>query len=1083
MKKRLLALLLVVAALSFALVACNGIITVTFDPQNGETPTTVTFDEYFQLPPNPIKDGYTFTGWYLDPNGDVSWTQPDELKSDITLYAGWRLGSEVTVTFNPKNGQNSTVVTFDDNFQMPSDPTRDGYTFTGWYTTEACITPWQKPETLSASITVYAGWNPVGGGGGGELADLSQVFALYNNYDKWNFQIVYSSYVDGEPDMEDLLQFKGFDCSMTYVDYYDGETYTDYLVYDEAKGQQAYYCLDENGDYQRYYETDNADDYESVYQMDYVELCNLSTLSFIQNGDHYSAVNPDTAGKEILGEYAEVVETFTELNIYVAGGKITKITAESNVESALYGNYAASYELVFSKYGQINFTLPQVGGSSGGDVGGGDVGGGDDPATLKDRFLGAVVANPQVDAAYKLAIYQASQDKVLYWTGNYASSSLPWYMQTTEDVTLAADVVIEQTSGGFYLKCVKTGEYLEMTERSSGSTSGTLALKTSTPTTVMSTDSRGIITVSCGANSFFLGAYGDKVLLSASNVSYIEDASKIDVSQYPARFLPQTGVPASGSGSDVGGGGTGTTEKVTISQTTLNLEVDGTDVLTATATSGGQITWTSSNPNVATVVDGTVTAVAKGTATITAACGTARATCTVKVIDATEFLGWNEGTVSDIQTPVLQKAMYDYTGDYGVGVGLPSIGTYDCLVVPVKFTDTEVSHEDLQNLNTAFNDTTGATGWESVKTFYQKESFGKLNLSFNILGYNIGTTDQVFNARYSSSYYESKRDTYGNDNGSEYVLKEVLAYLVTTDIDLSHYDTNDDGYIDAIYIIYSASVNYDPNVENMWWAYVTWAEDTTSYQGKKANYYMFTGLDFMYEEMRSGKKIAINAETYIHETGHLLGLDDYYDYNIGTGSDRGMGGVSMQDFNIGEHDPYSKIMLGWFEPTIVNSNTNFTIDLTDNNTANDVLLIRLDNKNTYFSEYLLVDLYTATGLNAIGKVAMYDGASYGVRIFHVDSTIDNPYSDRYYSFTDNNNSVSADCLIELLEADGGNTKNTNSNGGDWAAESDLWGISSTTNNNNGTTLSNYVGNCNIKNVTVVVSNVSATKANITVTYN
>jgi len=1135
MRKRLIALLLVIAALTCALAACNGTVTVTFDPQNGEKPTTVTFDEYFQLPENPVREGYTFIGWYLDKNGDVSWTQPDEISANITVYAGWKqkTGNEVTVTFNPQNGEASTVVTFDANFQYPVNPTREGYTFTGWYTTSNCTTLWQKPATLASDVIVYAGWKKTNAnevtvtfdlqngqtpivvtfdddfsvpnaptrngytftgwyttsecktlwqipatltsditvyagwqfnGSDDPIADLSQVFAQYDDYDKWNFTVRYLMYVNNNqtPSESDVLKFQGFDCAMEYV--VDNVTYVDYLVYDAAKEQEAYYCVDENGDYQRYYREDDAAEYEQVYQMDYIELCNLATLSFTQKDGYYAAINPSAAGNEILGPYDG--ETYTEVSLYVENGKITQIAVASEVQDG-NSNYTAMYILLFSNYGTTHFTLPQVG--SGGS--GGDIGGGDEPATLKDRFLGAVVTTPQAGTTYKLALYHAQKGKVLYWTGEH-TTNYTWYMKTTEDVSKAADVVIEQTSGGFYLKCVKTGEYLEMTERSDKAGSGTLALKTSRPTTVMSTDSRGIITISGSSASFFLGSSDNYDTISASNVSYISNASVIDVSQYPARFLPQTGVPESGSG---------TTEKVTLNKTYLNLEVDGTDVLTATATSGGEITWTSSNPNVAKVVDGTVTAVAKGTATITATCGSAKATCTVNVYSAEESLGWNEGTVSDIQTPVLQQAMHNYTGDYGVGVGLPSIGTYDCLVVPVKFTNTEVTHEDLQNLNTAFNDTTGATGWESVKTFYQKESFGKLNLNFNILGYNIGTTDQVFNARYESIYYEKYVDEYG-PYGSEYVLQEVLEYLTSTDIDLSHYDTNNDGYIDAIYLIYSANVNYNDD-DSMWWAYVTWAEDETSYQGKKANYYMFTGLDFMHDDMRSGRRIAINAETYIHETGHLLGLDDYYDYKIGTGSDRGMGGASMQDFNIGEHDPYSKIMLGWLEPTIANANTTFTINLADSSTANDVLLIRLDNKNTYFSEYLLVDLYTATGLNEISKEGMFDGADYGVRIFHVDSTIDNPYSDNYYSFTDNNNSVSADCLIELLEADGGNTKNTNANSGYWAAESDLWGISSTTKNNNGTTLSNYSGNANLKNVTVVVSNVSATQATISVTFN
>lgn len=986
MKKRLLALLLVLVAFTCVFAACNGTVTVTFNPQNGEEPTVVKFDESFKLPANPVKTGYIFDGWYLDADCEVSWKQPESLTTNITVYAGW--------VVDPNGG---------------------------------------------------------GGGDGGDAEELSQVFAQYNDYDKWNFQINYSAYADGEFQMEDVLQFKGFDCSMTFVGYDDGVTYVDYLVYDAVKGQQAYYRVDENNDYQRYYEEDDAAEYESVYRMDYVELCNLATLSFTKNGDHYSADDPAAAGNEILGEYEG--ETYTALNIFIANGKITKITVESSVVDTTNGNYEASYELVFSKYNQINFTLPQVG-SGGGDIGGGDIGGGDEPATLKDRFLSAVVATPQAGTTYKLAIYQAKQDKVLYWTGEH-TSKYAWYMQTTDDVSKAADVVIEQVNGGFYLKCVTTGQYLEMTERSDKKGSGTLELKTSRPTTVMSTDSRGVITIQGSTAKMFLGSYDTYDTISANNVSKISDTSKIDVSQYPARFIPQTGVPASG-------GNTGTTEKVTISKTYLNLEVDGTDVLTATATSGGQITWTSSNPNVATVVDGTVTAIAKGTATITASCGTARATCTVKVTDATEFLGWDVATPSnDVQTPVLQDKMMQVDQ----AVGLPSVGTYDVLVIPVEFTDCEYTDEQLADLDLAFNDTTGATGWESVKSFYQKSSGGKLNLNFKIMGVNYGYKGQVFNTGDESTNYTKTDD-------EKALIEKALAQLNAAGADLSKFDSNGDDCIDAVYMMYSRPFEEKDN--DFWWAYVYYYGiqngENYSVDGVQPYFYFWASQTFMYDDTTTG--VSVNAETFIHETGHLLGLDDYYDYNSGVGSDQGLGGAAMMDWNMGDHDPYSKLMLGWITPTVISTNKTENINLADDDKTNDVLLVRLDGGTDYLCEYLLIDVYNATGLNEWRSYKLYGGASYGARIIHISSAVTNPYnSDDYQSFTDDNNSCSQNPLIKLIEADGGNSKFADTG---LAKAADLW--------KTGNALTSYASYYTNKKVTITFTSVSSTGATVSVSY-
>ena len=76
------------------------------------------------------------------------------------------------------------------------------------------------------------------------------------------------------------------------------------------------------------------------------------------------------------------------------------------------------------------------------------------------------------------------------------------------------------------------------------------------------------------------------------------------------------------------------TVTLTLDQTALELTVGGTGKLTATGAEG--ITWTSSNAGVAAVgEDGTVTAVAAGTATISASAeGADPVTCTVTVKEA-----------------------------------------------------------------------------------------------------------------------------------------------------------------------------------------------------------------------------------------------------------------------------------------------------------------------------------------------------------------------------------------------------------------------------------------------------------------
>jgi hypothetical protein len=280
--------------------------------------------------------------------------------------------------------------------------------------------------------------------------------------------------------------------------------------------------------------------------------------------------------------------------------------------------------------------------------------------------------------------------------------------------------------------------------------------------------------------------------------------------------------------------------------------------------------------------------------------------------------------------------------------------------------------------------------------------------------------------------------------------------------------------------------------ESNYWAFVTWHLESDTYDGVRAHYYLFASVDFMYEEIEGTQNgyegLKINATTYIHETGHLLGLDDYYDYNEGTGSDDGLGGSDMMDYTIGDHNVYSKLMLGWVTPTVVNSTQTVTID--SSTESGQFILVPLDYDGTYFSEYLLIDLYTATGLNEFHGDCDYSylyfdpkdeyehGAAYGARIYHVSSNADDPFSDDYGSFTTNNNSMTETPLIKLVESDGDTSFESDTyDGTKYAAADDLWQTGATL----GSVQSGYSASALGFSVTFI--SVTADSATVTITFN
>ena len=131
--------------------------------------TTTTGGSIATLPTDPTRAGYTFAGWYTASSGGTQITAGAShgQTSDFTLYAQW-LGDLLNVTYDSQSG--SAVADGDTTSRigatisaLPTDPTRSGYTFNGWYTASSGGTQ----ITTSAShgqtsdFTLYAQWTIV----------------------------------------------------------------------------------------------------------------------------------------------------------------------------------------------------------------------------------------------------------------------------------------------------------------------------------------------------------------------------------------------------------------------------------------------------------------------------------------------------------------------------------------------------------------------------------------------------------------------------------------------------------------------------------------------------------------------------------------------------------------------------------------------------------------------------------------------------------------------------------------------------------------------------------------------------------
>ncbi|MBP3238619.1 MAG: InlB B-repeat-containing protein [Lachnospiraceae bacterium] len=124
---------------------------------------SVTYDSTYGTLPNPTRQGFTFAGWSTDKSNTVTSGTAVTIAGNHTLYAKWT-ANVYKVSFNANGGSVSTSsknVTYGMTYGTLPTPTRDYYTFNGWYTAASGgsqVTSSTK-VTITATQTLYAHWS------------------------------------------------------------------------------------------------------------------------------------------------------------------------------------------------------------------------------------------------------------------------------------------------------------------------------------------------------------------------------------------------------------------------------------------------------------------------------------------------------------------------------------------------------------------------------------------------------------------------------------------------------------------------------------------------------------------------------------------------------------------------------------------------------------------------------------------------------------------------------------------------------------------------------------------------------------
>lgn len=282
-------------------------------------------------------------------------------------------------------------------------------------------------------------------------------------------------------------------------------------------------------------------------------------------------------------------------------------------------------------------------------------------------------------------------------------------------------------------------------------------------------------------------------------------------------------------------------------------------------------------------------------------------------------------------------------------------------------------------------DAVSGGGIYSVESFYHQSSFGKGDLSFTVLPVWVtyeGTPSDflsaadgsagLYAAEYVRSWYiaEYAKDSHGSLGADA----EPLTY----------FDNNGDGWLDLMWTVYT----YPSAADTDWWAYVTYSGNAKSESSPTVMTIGWASTDFM------SSYNGYDTHTFIHETGHTLGCDDYYDYNKNWSP---MGGIDYMDQNLGDHNAWTKFSYGWVNPWVVTEDDleggkTAVVTLRAQTLSGDCLVLASPGYNgTAFDEFLMLELVGPYGLAENDYKKGYQGTTGftepGIRILHVDARV------------------------------------------------------------------------------------------------
>ena len=331
-----------------------------------------------------------------------------------------------------------------------------------------------------------------------------------------------------------------------------------------------------------------------------------------------------------------------------------------------------------------------------------------------------------------------------------------------------------------------------------------------------------------------------------------------------------------------------------------------------------------------------------------------------------------------------------------------SVGENNLLVVPLKIKGYEeyATVDNLNKIRDSFflEDSLNTLGYYSLSEYYKISSYNKLNIKGEVTPW----IDLDLTTKEISS---SSISNYTLDCGTYFPTEKAINYIKENlNIDLTKYDNDKDGFIDGVYFIYGCPTFLDDSSlsTSTFWNFTYYNvlnKDKASISSPVLMTYSWSSFDML---SKGSDKTKLDTHTYIHEFGHQLGLNDYYDTSNSGGLNpytSPMGGLDMMDNNVGDHSAFSKFALGWVNPYIVKGDYGeVNIDLKSLISDGEcIILPTKEYNNTPFDEYFMIEYVKNDSINKLDSTAGYPSTFYtdgriirfysknGIRITHIDA--------------------------------------------------------------------------------------------------